>query len=129
MKETTNYKLKKPNENDFFDLENHFNHNVDIIDAALKENKDIAESKAPAEHDHNIEDIKNFKADATSVDYDNKASGLNATKVQGAIDEVNEKANANETSISEIQQELSGSRASLITSSNQIRNLLVGGAS
>lgn len=106
MRETTNYNLKKPDENEFFDLENHFNHNADIIDTVLKESKDIADSKAPKSHTHNASDIEGLSMNAKDINYDNKTSGLTSTKAQGAIDEIHDKAksalskaNANETSI------------------------------
>lgn len=35
MKETENYKLKKPDVTEFFDVENHFNYNANIIDKEL----------------------------------------------------------------------------------------------
>ncbi|MGX4600402.1 hypothetical protein [Faecalimicrobium sp. JNUCC 81] len=131
MKVTTNYNLKKPNENEFFDLENHFNHNADLIDAALKENKDIADSKAPKSHTHNASDIEGLSINAKDINYDNKTSGLTSTKAQGAIDEVHDKAksalskaNANETSILNLQNEVGTNKTKMVKSVNKITDSL-----
>ncbi|MBO3444006.1 hypothetical protein [Clostridium sp. CCUG 7971] len=127
MKVTTNYNLKKPDENEFFDLENHFNHNADIIDTVLKDNKDIAESKAPKSHTHNASDIEGLSMNAKDINYDNKISGLTSTKAQGAIDEVYDKAksaiskaNVNETNILQLKNELNGQIAKGTESINSL---------
>lgn len=136
MQETTHFNLKKPTENEFFDVENHFNYNANIIDTALKENKDIAESKAPKNHTHNASDIQGLSMNAKDINYDNKTSGLTSTKAQGAIDEVHNKAksalskaNANETSIlkqgkdiAAIQTELGINKETLIDNISDVFN-------
>ena len=39
MKETTNYHLRKPDPEDFYNIED-FNHNADLLDATLKDLED-----------------------------------------------------------------------------------------
>lgn len=87
MKETTNYKFKKPDTNDFFNVD-HFNYNTDLVDKELNNLKKEIESKA---------------TDAAGTSYDNTNSKLTSTNVQGAIDELNTKANENKTSISSLK--------------------------
>jgi len=66
MKETINYKLRKPDQEDFYNVED-FNYNADIIDSLLKTNADTItqhinaaaphSGHAPLVHTHNPADI------------------------------------------------------------------------
>lgn len=109
MKETTNYKFKKPDTNDFFNVD-HFNYNTDLIDKELNNLKKEIESKA---------------TDAAGTSYDNTNSKLTSTNVQGAIDELNTKANENKTSILELSNQLGVNVQELIKTNNKIVDLLV----
>lgn len=71
MEYTTNYNLFKPDENDFYDVED-FNLNAEIIDTKLKEIENKAESSG----------------DAENIEYDNTESGLESTNIQAAINEI-----------------------------------------
>lgn len=86
MKETTNLKLKKPDLNDFYNVED-FNYNSDIIDRSIKEVKDTAESKAQKNHTHNASDIDGISTNAKGTSFDNSTNGMTATNVQDAIEE------------------------------------------
>lgn len=81
--------------------------------------------------------MESISPDASSITYDNTTSELESDNVQGAIDEVNEKAksalskaSANETSIlqqgkdiSAIQKELGINKETLISNTIEIFNL------
>lgn len=86
---TKNLKLKKPEDNDILDPSLSINPNMDIIDNEIGKIN---------------EDIKNISSDATGTSYDNTNSKLTSTTVQGAIDEVNTKAEQNKTSISSLNK-------------------------
>lgn len=96
MKETTNLKLKKPDLNDFYNVDD-FNYNSDIIDRSIKEVQDTAESKAPKDHTHDASDINGISTNAKGTSFDNSTNGMAATNVQDAIEE-------NKTSILELEK-------------------------
>lgn len=116
MKETTNLKLKKPDFNDFYNVED-FNYNSDVIDRSIKEVKDIAESKAPKNHTHNASDIDGISTNAKGTSFDNSINGMAATNVQDAIEE-------NKTSILKLQNELGTNKSILANNINAIREVL-----
>lgn len=117
MKETTNLKLKKPDLDDFYNVED-FNYNSDVIDRSIKEVQDTAESKAPKDHTHDASDINGISTNAKGTSFDNSTNGMAAINVQDAIEE-------NKTSISELQKEVNGARLDLINTENRIINKLV----
>lgn len=98
---TTNYNLVKPSENEYYDI-NINNSNLDIIDTEIKKINDT---------------LSSVSTDAQSTSFDNSSNGMTATNVQDAIEE-------NKTSILSLQSELGTNRESLITSCNQIIDLL-----
>lgn len=75
MTETPNYKLRRPEPTDYYDIGDH-NYNADIIDAELKKHSDKHAStdealkgietdlgkKAPSEHSHEISDVDGLQA-------------------------------------------------------------------
>jgi len=77
MKETINYKLRKPDQEDFYNVED-FNYNADIIDSLLKTNADTItqhinaaaphSGHAPLVHTHSGSDITSAVANATNAD-------------------------------------------------------------
>lgn len=137
MKETTNLKLKKPDLNDFYNVED-FNYNSDVIDRSIKEVKDTAESKAPKNHTHNASDIDGISTNAKGTSFDNSTNGMVATNVQDAIEEnkatieenkasieENKKSiEANKSSILELQNELGTNKTTLQNNINAIREVL-----
>nr|DAO11419.1 MAG TPA: hypothetical protein [Caudoviricetes sp.] len=115
MKETTNLKLKKPDQNDFYNIDD-FNNNSDIIDEEIGKIK---------------EDMKNISTDAEGTSYDNTSSGLTSQNVQGAVDEVlaiakdaKSQSEANKTSILNLQNELGTNKSTLQNNINAIREVL-----
>lgn len=62
-------------------------------------------------------EIENKASDARGTSFDNSTNGMAATNVQDAIEE-------NKTSILELQTEINGVRESLISSCNQIIDIL-----
>ncbi len=81
MKETLNYKLRKPDQTDFYNVDD-FNYNADIIDAQLKTNADaIAQHvNAAAPHSgHALLQHTHAGGDITSA----VASAINADTVDG----------------------------------------------
>lgn len=109
MKETVNYKFKKPDTNDFFNID-HFNYNTDLVDKELNNLKKEIDSKS---------------TDAADTSYNNTNSNLTATNLQGAIDELNTKTNENKTSILELSNQLGVNVQELIKTNNNIVDLLV----
>ena len=105
---TTNYNLVKPSENEYYDI-NVSNSNLDIIDTEIKKVNDRLDS---------------VSTDAQSTSFDNSSNGMEATNVQDAIEENKQNIEANKTSILSLQSELGTNRESLITSCNQIIDLL-----
>ena len=105
---TTNYNLVKPSENEYYDI-NVSNSNLDIIDTEIKKVNDRLDS---------------VSTDAQSTSFDNSSNGMTATNVQDAIEENKQNIEANKTSILSLQSELGTNRESLITSCNQIIDLL-----
>ena len=101
MRITTNLGLKKPEGTDVVNIDD-FNYNADILDAKVKEisNK-----------------LSSISTNAKNTSFDNSSNGMAATNVQDAIEE-------NKTSILSLQSELGTNRESLITSCNQIIDLL-----
>lgn len=101
MRLTTNLGLKKPEGTDVVNIDD-FNYNADILDAKVKEisNK-----------------LSSISTNAKNTSFDNSSNGMAATNVQDAIEE-------NKTSILSLQSELGTNRESLITSCNQIIDLL-----
>lgn len=87
-----------------------FNEDNKKIDEAYEKLKKEIESKA---------------TDAAGTSYDNTNSKLTSTNVQGAIDELNTKANENKTSILELSNQLGVNVQELIKTNNNIVNLLV----
>ena len=115
MKETTNLKLKKPDQNDFYNIDD-FNNNSDIIDEEIGKIKEY---------------MKNISTDAEGTSYDNTSSGLTSQNVQGAVDEVlaiakdaKSQSEANKTSILNLQKELGTNKATLQNNINSIREVL-----
>lgn len=111
MKETTNLKLKKPDQNDFYNIDD-FNNNSDIIDEEIGKIK---------------EDMKNISTDAEGTSYDNTSSGLTSQNVQGAVDEVlaiakdaKSQSEANKTSILELKNEVNGQKIRGIEIANSL---------
>ena len=100
MLETKNLKLKKPEDNDILDPSLSINPNMDIIDNEIGKIK---------------EDIKNISSDAAGTSYDNTNSKLTSTNAQGAIDEVNAKAEQNKTSISALEKKTDSTNTNLST--------------
>lgn len=100
MKETINYKFKKPDSNDFFNID-HFNYNTDLVDKEL---------------DNLKKEIDGKSTDATGTSYDNTNSKLTATNLQGAIDELNIKTNETKTSISNLKTKVDNSQNHKLTS-------------
>lgn len=101
MKETTNLKLKKPDQNDFYNIDD-FNNNSDTIDEEIGKIK---------------EDLKNASTDAAGTSFDNSKNGMTATNVQDAIEE-------NKTSISNLRNELGTNKSTLQNNINSIREVL-----
>lgn len=123
--------LEKPLANENYDINVH-NRNMDKIDKGVNDAKGLAESKAPKNHTHNMDDIEGLSLEASSVNYDNSNSKLTSTKAQGAIDEVNTKAEANKTSIQgakddiqAIQNEMGTNRSEIIITNNEIVDIFV----
>lgn len=102
MKETINYKFKKPDSNDFFNID-HFNYNTDLVDKEL---------------DNLKKEIDGKSTDATGTSYDNTNSKLTATNLQGAIDELNTKTDENKTSISNLKPKVDNSQNHKLTNDN-----------
>ena len=100
---TTNYNLKKPSGNDFFDI-NDFNDNADIIDEEIKnvnikvENLFTATQSALNTLDNNVSSINTSKANAADVytkdEIDNKLGNTGTS-----VSELETKVNANATNI------------------------------
>lgn len=100
---TTNYNLKKPSGNDFFDI-NDFNDNADIIDEEIKnvnikvENLFTATQSALNALDNNVSSINTSKANAADVytkdEIDNKLGNTGTS-----VSELETKVNANATNI------------------------------
>ena len=89
MKNTENYLLNKPETTDFFNVED-ANANMDIIDRVLKE------------HSDDIKEVKaNAKADA--IFFDDTIAKTGASDVQGAIENVNSKVDANADGIATLK--------------------------
>ena len=83
MTETTNYKLRKPEPNENYDVGD-FNRNVDIIDSELKEREDgeVALEAALTSHaqritqnETDITDLETSKADKILTGYTNPSTG------------------------------------------------------
>lgn len=109
MKETTNYKIRKPDPTDFFNIEEHFNHNADVIDNAI----------------HNVETkLNNIDTTAEKTTLKDTGNNYNSNNVEGALIEIAEDISASKTSILELQTELNGQRLKLINSINNTIELL-----
>lgn len=102
MLETSNLKLKKPEDNDTLDPSLSLNPNMDIIDNEISQIKD---------------GMKNISTDAAGTSFDNSKNGMTATNVQDAIEE-------NKTSISNLQNELGTNKPTLEANINSIREVL-----
>ncbi|MGL5715056.1 MAG: hypothetical protein ACRCXT_06795 [Paraclostridium sp.] len=120
MEETNNYKLKKQDELDFYDV-HLVNENLDTIDLAIKEAKDTADSKASSTHTHDASDINGIATDAESTSFDNSTSNMFSTNVQSAVEEVNDKTNANKVSILKLEEKVENIDSSV----NEIVNITV----
>ncbi|MFP3917705.1 hypothetical protein U5N28_07835 [Lysinibacillus telephonicus] len=61
MQKTTNYGLKKPEQTDFYNVQD-FNDNADIIDQKLKENADniVVQGEKLEKHQEEIKNINTF---------------------------------------------------------------------
>lgn len=108
MRLTTNLGLKKPEGTDVVNIDD-FNYNADILDAKVKEisNK-----------------LSSISTNAKNTSFDNSSNGMEATNVQDAIEENKQSIEVNKASILSLQSELGTNRESLITSCNQIIDLL-----
>lgn len=105
MKETTNYKIRKPDPTDFFNIEEHFNHNADVIDNAI----------------HNVETkLNNIDTTAEKTTLKDTGNNYNSNNVEGALIEIAEDISANKTSILELQNELNGQRVRGIEIANSL---------
>lgn len=109
MKETTNYKIRKPDPTDFFNIEEHFNHNADVIDNAI----------------HNVETkLNNIDTTAEKTTLKDTGNNYNSNNVEGALIEIAEDISASKTSILSLQSELGTSKSTLETNINAIREVL-----
>lgn len=109
MKETTNYKIRKPDPTDFFNIEEHFNHNADVIDNAI----------------HNVETkLNNIDTTAEKTTLKDTGNNYNSDNVEGALIEIAEDISANKTSILNLQSELGTNKATLQNNINAIREVL-----
>lgn len=109
MKETTNYKIRKPDPTDFFNIEEHFNHNADVIDNAI----------------HNVETkLNNIDTTAEKTTLKDTGNNYNSNNVEGALIEIAEDISANKTSILNLQKELGTNKATLQNNINSIREVL-----
>ncbi len=109
MKETTNYKIRKPDPTDFFNIEEHFNHNADVIDNAI----------------HNVETkLNNIDTTAEKTTLKDTGNNYNSDNVEGALIEIAEDISANKTSILNLQKELGTNKATLQNNINSIREVL-----
>lgn len=98
MTTTTNLALKKPDADDFYNVDD-FNENADIIDTAVAKMAGDISGKAPANHTHSATDVTGLAAVATSGKYSDlsgkptslPANGGNADTVDNkhAIDIMN----------------------------------------
>lgn len=104
MKETINLKLKKYDYTDTVDMSTAHNPNMDIIDTEIKKLIDILGSGLEASN-ITIKDISNLFV---------------ALNVEEALIEVMTKAKGNETSISQIQNEIIGQTAKAISMHNRL---------
>ena len=112
MKETTNYKIRKPDPTDFFNIEEHFNHNADVIDNAI----------------HNVETkLNNIDTTAEKTTLKDTGNNYNSNNVEGALIEIAEDISASKTSILNLETELNGQRLRGIEISNSILELIRGG--
>lgn len=75
-------------------------------------------------HKHTISDIENLDLDANAIKYNNESSNIVSNEVQGAIEEINVKAEKNELKISEIENLLENNRITMINDINSIINEL-----
>ncbi len=64
--------------------------------------------------------MESISTDASSITYDNSVSELESDNVQDAIDEVNAKANANETSISSLKNKVDNGQNHKICEDNGV---------
>lgn len=109
MKETTNYKIRKPDPTDFFNIEEHFNHNADVIDNAI----------------HNVETkLNNIDTTAEKTTLKDTGNNYNSNNVEGALIEIAEDISASKTSILNLQKELGTNKATLQNNINAIREVL-----
>lgn len=112
MQETVNYRLKKQEENEFYDV-NIVNENLDTIDRELKNisNKagDLSQlsttqkTSLVAAINEVLSKFNSIKLEAENVTIADLENLFTATKVEGALSEVMKKAKANETSILTLQ--------------------------
>ena len=101
MKETTNYKIRKPDPTDFFNIEEHFNHNADVIDNAI----------------HNVETkLNNIDTTAEKTTLKDTGNNYNSNNVEGALIEIAEDISASKTSILDLEKKTT-------TNSTDISNL------
>lgn len=111
MKETTNYKIRKPDPTDFFNIEEHFNHNADVIDNAI----------------HNVETkLNNIDTTAEKTTLKDTGNNYNSNNVEGALIEIAEDISASKTSILDLQIEVNGQRLRGINIANTIIDKLEG---
>ena len=109
MKETTNLKLKKPDLNDFYNVDD-FNYNSDIIDRSIKEVQDTAESKAPKNHTHNASDIDGLELTAERVSIADPTNKFEATNVEDALLENKTSILSNKNEIESLKQSVSNGK-------------------
>lgn len=84
MTETEIYKLKKPAQSDYYNVDD-FNTNADLIEAALK---DLEDRKAELTEDGKVPSERLPDMSAKNISYDNEESGIEGVNVQVALDEL-----------------------------------------
>lgn len=120
---TPNLGLEKPLTNENYDV-NVFNGNMDKVDKGIKDVKDIANSKAAANHTHNASDINGISTNAKGTSFDNSTNGMAATNVQDAIEENKTSILSQGREINSIKQQLGNNIALLDEDIRAIREVL-----
>lgn len=120
---TPNLGLEKPLTNENYDV-NVFNGNMDKVDKGIKDAKDIANSKAAANHTHDASDINGISTNAKGTSFDNSTNGMAATNVQDAIEENKTSILEHNTRLDNIQKELNGKVKKAETIFNRFNQIL-----
>lgn len=116
---TNDLGLEKPLGNENYDI-TVFNRNMDKIDKGVKDAKDIANSKAAANHTHNASDINGISTNAKGTSFDNSTNGMDATNVQDAIEENKTSILKHDTKLNDIEIELNGVKTKAINIATQM---------